>query len=117
MSHPSPTPLTSHVRAGLGDTGGGLGGRERAGIEGWGWGSDAEGWEQRGGAGGAGARGEAGCSGGRRCGQGDCKNLGEGQGWARMAYSTGGRTGGKVVARRVTVRDGCRVRSVRALSR
>lgn len=35
-----------------------------------------------------------------------------GQGWR-----TGGRTGGKVVARRVTVRDGCRVRSVRAHSR
>lgn len=43
VSHPSPTPLTSHVRAGLGDTGGGSGGREGAGIQGWGWGSEARG--------------------------------------------------------------------------
>lgn len=43
VSHPSPHPLTSHVRAGLGDTGGGSGGREGAGIEGWGWGNKAVG--------------------------------------------------------------------------
>lgn len=69
-----PPPPASHVRAGLRDTGGGLGGRQRAGVEGWGWGSAMPGAGQAGrGAGVLARRGPA--------------------GWARSPEAEVGRTG------------------------